>query len=146
MKPAEWLQETRKMRFEEAYEGWHEGRLTQEEAARLLGVCKRSFRRYLDRFEDNGLDGLIDKRLSQVSQRRTPVDEVIAVTELYRSRYAGWNVKHFHARYRREHAGSRSYNWVRNTLQAQGTVSRRPKRGVHRKRRERKPLPGMMLH
>lgn len=146
MRRAEWLQETRKMRFEEAYEGWQAGRLTQEEAARLLGVCERSFRRYLDRYEDNGLDGLIDKRLSQVSQRRAPVDEVMAVTALYRNRYAGWNVKHFHAWYRRWHAGARSYNWVRKTLQAQGVVARAPKRGAHRKRRECKPLPGMMLH
>ena len=70
MKRAEWLQETRKMRFEEAYGGWQGGRLTQEEAARLLGVCERTFRRYIDRYEDEGLDGLIDKRLNQVSHRR----------------------------------------------------------------------------
>jgi transposase len=54
------------MRFEEAYGGWQNGRLTQEEAARLLGVCDRTFRRYIDRYEDEGLDGLIDKRLNQV--------------------------------------------------------------------------------
>jgi len=146
MRRAELLQEIRKMRFEEAHEGWQAGRLTQEEAARLLGVCERSFRRYLNRYEDAGLEGLIDKRLAQVSQRRAPVDEVMAVTELYRSRYAGWNAKHFYAWYRREHEGSRSYNWVRKTLQAQGVVARAPKRGAHRKRRERAALPGMMLH
>ena len=134
------------MRFAEAYGGWQGGRLTQEEAARLLGVCERSFRRYLNRYEEAGLDGLIDKRLSQVSQRRAPVDEVLAVTGLYRSRYQGWNVKHFYAWYRQKHAGSRSYNWVRKTLQAQGAVVRAPKRGTHRKHRERAALPGMMLH
>ena len=64
------LQEIRRMRFEEAYGGWQERRLTQEEAARLLGVCERTFRRYVDRYEDEGLDGLVDKRLSQVSARR----------------------------------------------------------------------------
>jgi predicted DNA-binding transcriptional regulator YafY len=58
------------MRFEEAYGGWQQGRLTQEEAARLLGVCERTFRRYIDRYEDEGLDGLIDKRLNQLSHRR----------------------------------------------------------------------------
>ena len=31
------LQEIRRMRFKEAYGGWQERRLTQEEAARLLG-------------------------------------------------------------------------------------------------------------
>ena len=134
------------MRFEEAHEGWQAGRLTQEEAAQLLGVCERSFRRYLHRYEDAGLEGLIDRRLAQVSQRRAPVDEVMALTQLYRSRYQGWNAKHFYAWYRREHKGSRSYNWVRKTLQAQGMVARTPKRGAHRKRRERAALPGMMLH
>ena len=63
------------MRFEEAYGGWQQGRLTQEEAARLLGVCERTFRRYIDRYEDEGLDGLIDKRLNLISHRRAPVDE-----------------------------------------------------------------------
>ena len=65
------------MRFEEAYGGWTESRLTQEEAARLLGVCDRTFRRYIDRYEEEGLEGLIDKRLSQISHRRAPVDEVM---------------------------------------------------------------------
>ena len=146
MKRTEWLQETRKMRFEEAYAGWSDGRLTQEEAARLLGVCDRTFRRYLDRFHEEGLDGLIDKRLSQVSQRRAPVDEVMEAVGLYRSRYQGWNVKHFYTWYCRDHAGQRSYTWLKNALQAHGVVARAPKRGAHRKRRERTPLPGMMIH
>ena len=65
------------MRFEDAYEGWTEQRLTQIDAARLLGVCPRTFRRTINRYEEDGLDGLIDKRLAQVSHRRAPVDEVI---------------------------------------------------------------------
>ena len=85
------------MRFEESYEGWTEGRLSQEEAAQLLGVCERTFRRYINRYEEEGLDGLIDKRLSQVSHRRAPVDEVIRMVNRYRSRHEGWNVKHYHA-------------------------------------------------
>ncbi len=145
MRRTEWLQETRKMRFEEAYGGWQTRRLTQEEAAKLLGVCERTFRRYLDRYEDEGLDGLIDKRLMQMSYRRAPVDEVMALTERYRSRHLGWNVKHFYAWYRRE-GGSRSYSWVKNTLQGAGLVTKAVKRGAHRKRRERAPWPGMMLH
>lgn len=134
------------MRFEEAYSGWQAGRLTQEEAARLLGLCARSFRRYIDRYEDAGLEGLIDRRLEQVSAQRAPVDEVMRLAELYRTRYLDWNVKHFHAWYRRDHAGERSYTWVKNTLQTQGLVQRAPKRGAHRKRRERAPWPGMMIH
>ena len=133
------------MRFEEAYEGWTESRLTQEEAAQLLGVCPRTFRRYIDRYEEEGLDGLIDKRLSQVSHRKAPVDEVMALVDRYRNRHKGWNVKHFHSWYKRS-GGQRSYTWVKNTLQAAGEVKRAPKRGAHRKRRERAAWPGMMLH
>ena len=140
------LQEIRRMRFAEAYGGWQERRLSQEEAARLLGVCERTFRRYVDRYEDEGLDGLADKRLGQVSARRAPVDEVMRTEALYRERYDGWNVKHFHSFYRREHAGTRSYTWVKNTLQRAGLVAKAPARGRHRRRRERAPVPGMMLH
>ena len=65
------------MRFEDAYEGWTSTRLTQIDAAQLLGVCPRTFRRTINRYEEEGLDGLIDKRLAQVSHRRAPVDEVM---------------------------------------------------------------------
>ena len=145
MRRTELMQEIRKMRFEEAYEGWTERRLTQEEAARLLGVCSRSFRRYIDRYEESGLEGLLDRRLTQESFRRASVDEVMAVVERYRGRYRGWNVKHFY-RWYRDDGGKRSYTWVKNTLQSHGLVSRAPRRGAHRKRRQRSPLPGMMLH
>jgi hypothetical protein len=134
------------MRFEEAYAGWQAGRLRQEEAACLLGVCERSFRRYIDRYQEAGLEGLIDRRMAQVSGRRAPVDEVLGLVELYRGRYAGWHVRHFHSWYLRTHGGARSYSWVKNTLQAAGAVERAKGRGKHRKRRERAPMAGMMVH
>ena len=133
------------MRFEEAYQGWNTGRLTQAEAAQILGMCERSFRRYLTRYEAEGLEGLIDRRLDQVSNRRAPVDEVMALTEQYRSRYSGWNIKHFHSWYRRS-GGVRSYTWVKKRLQQAKLVLKAEKRGAHRKRRERSALPGMMIH
>jgi transposase len=139
------LQEIRKMRFEEVYFGWSESRLSQEEAARILGVCDRTFRRYIDRYEESGIAGLSDKRLTQASFRRAPVDEVMAISDQYQSRHRGWNVKHFHSWYRRD-GGKRSYGWVKNTLQSEGLVLKSAKRGVHRKRRERAHIPGMMLH
>ena len=134
------------MRFEETYEGWQEGRLTQADAGRLLGVCERTFRRQIARFEAEGMQGLIDRRMAQVSSRRAPVDEVLQVQLLYGSGFADWNVKHFHAWYGREYDGVRSYSWVKNVLQEGGLVARSKARGKHRKKRERKPLPGMMLH
>ena len=88
MRPTKLLQEIRKMRFEEAYEGWNTGRLTQAEAARILGVCERSFRRYMWRYEEEGLEGLIDRRLEQASNRQAPVYEAMALTDEYRRRYA----------------------------------------------------------
>jgi transposase len=133
------------MRFEEGYGGWQQGRLTQEEAARLLGVCERTFRRHIDRYEDEGLDGLIDKRLGQVSHRRASVDEVVRLVGCCRKRHEGWNAKHFYAWYARD-GGERSYTWVKNRRQEARLVPKAAKRGAHRKQRERSPLPGMMLH
>lgn len=133
------------MRFEEAYEGWEAGRLTQAEAARLLGVCERSFRRHLVRYEAEGLEGLLDRRLERASNRAAPVDEVLALTDSYRRRHMGWNVRHFHTWYRRD-GGGRSYSWVKKHLQAAGLVEKGRKKGAHRKKRDRMPLPGMMVH
>ena len=133
------------MRFEEVYGGWQRRRLSQEEAAEILGVCSRTFRRQICRYEENGLEGLNDKRLTQASHRRSPVDEVMSLGERYRVKYRGWNVKHFYSWYSRE-GGKRSYTWVKNTLQGQGLVTKSKKKGSHRQRRERSPLPGMMIH
>lgn len=85
------------MRYEEAYAGWDLGRLTQAEAASLLGVCERTFRRYLARYEALGLEGFMDRRLEQVCHKKAPVDEVMRLTDTYRQRHSGWRVKHFYA-------------------------------------------------
>lgn len=146
MRRTEWLQETRLMRFEEAFEGWQGKRLTQEQAAQLLGVCERSFRRYIDRFEEAGLQGLMDKRISEVSHRMAPVDEVLRLETLYRERYDGWTAAHFYERYRERHRGRRSYTWVKNRLQAASLVPRGKHRGPHRQQRPRSPIPGLMIH
>lgn len=145
MRRTEWLQETRRMRFEEAYDGWHTKRLTQAEAARLLGVCDRTFRRYVERYDDEGMEGLRDKRLTQVSPRKAPGAEVQDVVDRYRNRHQGWNVKHFYCWYQRD-AGKRGYTWVKTALQEAGLVVRGKGKGAHRKKRERSPWPGMMVH
>lgn len=139
------LQEIRTMRFEEAYGGWRRGVLSQEEAARILGVSERTFRRYTNRYEEEGVEGLLDKRLSQLSHRRAPVDEVMELTQTYSSKHQGWSAKHFFSRYRRQ-GGARSYTWVKNRLQEAGLIEKAKGRGKHRKRRQRAPWPGMMLH
>ena len=65
---------------------------------------------------------------------------------LYRDDYFDLNVQHFHEKLRQEHGIHLSYSWVKQVLQGAGLVARGRKRGVHRKRRERRPLPGMLLH
>jgi hypothetical protein len=134
------------MRFEEAYQGWSGGRLTQTEAAMLLGQCERSFRRHVDRYRADGLEGLLDKRLSQISKRRASPGEVDQVVQTYRNGFAGWNVAHFHSKYRVELKGTRSYSWVKTVLQGAGLARKAKRRGKHRIKRERAPLPGMMVH
>ena len=146
MRRTELLQEVRKMRFLDAYDRWRGGYLTQEEAGELLGMSGRNFRRYIERYCEEGEAGLLDKRLERASSRCAPVDEVLALCDLYAERYSGWNVKHFFGFYRRRHGGTRSYTWVKNRLQEHGLVQKAKGRGRHRRRRERKPMEGMMLH
>jgi transposase len=140
------LQEVRQMRFEELYTRRQRGELTMAEAAEMLGVTERTFRRWSTRYESDGVAGLEDRRLGRASARAVPVDEVLQMVTLYESRYTGWTVKHFHERWQEEHNGTRSYTWTKNRLQAAGYVARARRRGAHRKKRPRKPLPGMMLH
>ena len=146
MRRTEVLQEYRQMRFEKVYTGWKLRELTQEQAARILGVSDRTFRRLIPRYEEDGLAGLLDKRLNQASHRRAPLDEVLSVCDLYKKHYRDFNIKHFYTWYIRNHEGQRSYTWVKNTLQSKGLVGKASKRGHHRKRRERVPYSGMMLH
>jgi transposase len=134
------------MRFEELYERRHRRELTMAEAAEMLGITERTFRRWSVRYEAEGAAGLEDRRLGRASARAVPVDEALRMVTLYETRYTGWTVKHFHERWHAEHGGTRSYTWTKKRLQAAGQVVRAPRRGAHRKKRPRKPFPGMMLH
>lgn len=146
MSRVRYVQENRKMRFKEALDGWTQGRLTQAEAAMLLGQCERSFRRHIERYEADGLDGLLVRRLSQISRRRASGVEVDRVVQLYKSGFAGWNVAHFHTKYKAECADARSYSWLKTVLQGAGVVKASKRRVKHRIKREQAPLPGMMVH
>ena len=133
------------MKFDMVYEGWTDRRLTQRQAAELLGVCTRTFQRTIDRREADGPDFTLDRRVEAAYERGAPLDEVARLLEDYRDGHQGWNARHYHAHYRRQ-GGKRSYNWVRQKLQAAGLVDKAKPRGKHRLRRERKPMPGMMVH
>lgn len=134
------------MRFGEVYDKYRQKRLTCEDAAYLPGVCERTFRRHVGRYEEEGREGLYDRRLEKVAHNAAPVDEVIEMVELYTARYSDFSVAHFYDKYRDKHNGERSYNWVRTRLQEAGVVAKNKKRGKHRLKRERKPMVGMMLH
>jgi len=140
------LQEIRIMQFEELYQQWTLSKLTIEQAASILGVNERTFRRWRDRYEADGTEGLFDRRLDRMAHNVAPVDEVMALASLYETRYRRYNVAHFYDKYLSDHGGRRSYTWVKKTLQHNGLVKCAKKRGAHRRKRERRPLKGMMLH
>jgi transposase len=119
---------------------------SQLEAAELLGVGERTFRRWRQRFEDDGQAGLLDRRLGKASGKRVPVDREIEVEMLYRTRYAGFTAKHFHEHLIRDHGFSWGYTWTKTFLHSRGLLERAKRRGAHRRKRPRRPLPGMMLH
>ena len=140
------LQERRMQSFCDVLGHWQERRLSALEAAELLGMSERSFRRYRRRYEEEGLDGLFDRRLGKASARRVPADRVAWMLDEYRTRHMGWTVKHFHDHLRTRHGFAWSYTWTKTTLQRAGLVSKARRRGAHRRRRQRKPCVGMMIH
>jgi transposase len=96
MRRTEVLQGLRRMKFEDISGRWQQRRLSQAEAAEILGMSERTFRRWRDRYEDEGAAGLRDRRLGQASSRRVPVDQIEPVLTLYRERYGGFSAQHFH--------------------------------------------------
>jgi len=121
-------------------------KITWWQAAEIIGISDRQMRRWRERYGEFGFDGLLDRRRCRPSEKRVPLARVEQVLELYRDRYFDLNVRHFHEKLVEEHGIGLSYSWVKAALQGAGLVARGRKRGVHRKRRARRPLPGMLLH
>jgi transposase InsO family protein len=144
------LPEVRMARVLDAIVSHHAGRLSCVEAGELLGFSERHFRRLRDAYEERGEEGLIDRRRGRVSGRRANAAEVSWVTEMFRTRYFDFRIKHFHEQIRGKpmsggESFERSYTWTKSVLQLRGLTTKAPRRGVHRRKRERRPLPGMML-
>jgi transposase len=146
MNRATWLQGRRMQKFRDVLSRWERRELSLMEAGELLGMSERQFRRYRERFEEEGEAGLIDRRLGKPSPRRIAAAEIDRLLELYRTVYRGWNVKHFHEHLVRDHKFSWGYTWTKTQLHAASLVERAQRRGAHRRKRERKPCEGMMLH
>lgn len=132
-------------RFEDALDRYKQGRLTAEEAGELLGLSGRHFRRQCGRYEAEGAEGLRDRRLGKASPRRSAESELARMGRLYREEYADFTVKHFHEEIRKHHGYHLGYTVTRLALQSAGLVKPAPRRGKHRKKRPRRPLPGMLL-
>jgi hypothetical protein len=141
-----WLQDRRMQKFRDVLSRWERSELSMMEAGELLGISERQFRRYRDRYEEDGPEGLIDRRLGKPSPKRVPLADARLMLELYGSAYRGWNVKHFHEHLVRDHGFRWGYTWVKTQLHAAGLVDRATRRGAHRRKRARKPCEGMMLH
>ncbi len=122
------------------------GKLKWWEAAEILGVTDRTMRRWRERLNEYGYSGLWDHRKRRPSPKRVPMQTVEQVLRLYREQYSDFNVRHFHEKLVEQHRIQLSYSWVKTALQEAGLVRRQRKPGPHRKRRPRRPLPGMMLH
>jgi transposase len=121
-------------------------KITWWQAAEILGMSDRQMRRLHGRYREHGYDGLLDRRVGKPSPKRVSLAVVEQVLGLYQEKYFDLNVRHFHEKLKQEHQIQLSYTWVKKALQGAGLVRRERKRGVHRRRRERRPLPGMLLH
>src|SRR6478672_5120151 len=121
-------------------------RITWYQAAEILGISCRQMQRWKTRFEHEGYEGLFDRRRGTPSPKRVPLTTVETVLRLYQEQYFDFNVRHFHEKLVAEHNIKLSYTWVKRALQGAGLVKKGRQRGVHRKRRPRRPLPGMLVH
>ena len=146
MRWTEAFQGMRVIKFRSVLGRYESTELNQIEAAELLGVTERTFRRWCVRFEADGEAGLLDRRLGKASPKRVPRDSEQEIERLYRMRYQGFTAKHFHEHLVRDHQFTHGYSWTKALLQSRGLLEHAQKRGAHRRKRPRRPLPGMMLH
>jgi transposase len=146
MRRSEALQGVRMLRFRDILGRYAADEFNQLEAAELLGISERTFRRWCQRFEAAGEAGLLDCRLGKPSVKRVPSDRELEVETLYRTRYSGFTARHFHEHLVRDHRFNWGYTWTKTFLQSKGLLEHAARRGAHRRKRPRRPLPGMMLH
>jgi transposase len=134
------------MRFSSLLDRTEAKELTQAEASEILGINVRTFQRWAERFEAEGDDGLVDRRIGRRSPKRAPQEELERMLGLFRDKYADFTVKHFHEQLQKRHGYGLGYTVTKLALHAAGLVRKAPKRSAHRKKRPRRPLRGMLLH
>jgi transposase len=99
-------------------------KITWWQAAEIVGISDRQMRRWHERYQEFGYDGLFDRRLGKPSPKRVPLATVEQVLGLYREKYFDLNVRHFHEKLGQEHAIDLSYTWVKMALQGAGLVGK----------------------
>ena len=112
------------MKFLDIFGRYEAAEFNQMEAAELLGVSERTFRRWCQRYEEDGEAGLLDRRLGKASGKRVPVDRREEVERLYRERYHGFTARHFHEHLVATHQFAWSYTWTKAFLQSKGLLER----------------------
>ncbi len=146
MRQTEQRQGLRMLKLRDVLSRQEAGSLSQIEAAEVLGMSERTLRRWTRRFEEEGEEGLLDRRLGRRSGRAVPQAQADEVERLYRERYQGFTAKHFHEHLVRDHGFRWGYSWTKSYLQNRGYLPKAPRRGAHRRKRPRRPMIGMMLH
>jgi transposase len=134
------------MSFLNVLSRYEAAQLSQAEAAEILGVGERTFRRWRAHYEEDGEAGLLDRRLGKASGKQVLDHRRSEVETLYRTRYSGFTAKHFHEKLVSHHNFSWGYTWTKKFLHSTGLLQKAKRRGAHRRKRPRRPLPGMMLH
>ncbi len=116
-------------------------------AARCLGVSERHMRRIKAKFDRYGVDVAVrDGRSGGRRARRVPLATLEEVCRLKRDVYADYSMKHFHEAATEKHKLKLSYTLMRSALQDAGLVEKAAGRGQYRRKRERRPLVGMLIH
>lgn len=146
MRRSELLQGIREMKFFCVHERYETGAISQVDAAELLGVSERTFRRWCGRHREGGAEALQDRRLGRAAGNRVPAADAEHVVALYRTNYAGFTAKHFHEHLVSDHGFRWGYTWTKSLLHRRGLLVQASRGGAHRRKRPRRPLPGMMLH
>ena len=100
------------------------GSLKWWEAAEIIGVSDRTMRRWRERYQEGGYDGLYDRRKRGPSPKRVPLKTAEKVLQLYREKYFDFNVRHFHEKLTEQHGIPLSYTWVKMALQGAGLVNK----------------------
>jgi len=123
-----------------------DSRLSWIAAADILGITPRHMRRLKEAYERHGYGGLVDQRGRRPRRRRIPVQTIAALCRLRRERYADFSIRHFWEQATEKHGLALSYTWTRLVLQAAGLAPTLKARGTYRRKRERRPLVGMLVH